>query len=144
MSRFRFQASVGLVMAWAVMLSAGCGSTTGEISGRVFLDGRPLDGAVIRFKPKGNPEAKEITAEITQGSFTVANSSWVKPGEYYVTVVAQQPGAGAIVQSVQRGEGIPVPKAFVPKVYEKKGVLSATFHAGKPNPLLFQLSSGAF
>ncbi|QDU73347.1 hypothetical protein Pan97_03170 [Bremerella volcania] len=145
MTRNPVEASVMLAlgMALALMLCSGCGGSAGEITGRVMLDGRPLNGAIIKFKPKGNPEAKEVTAEVNGGSFTIP-SGRIAPGDYYVMVVSQQPGAGAIIDGVQRGEGIPAPKAFVPKVYEKKGTLSAKISADGSNNLMFQLKTGEF
>jgi len=134
---------LALGMALTLMLCSGCGNAAGEITGRVMLDGRPLDGAVIKFQPKGNPEAKEVSADVTGGSFTIANGR-IAPGDYYVMLVSQQPGAGAMLEGVQRGEGIPAPKTFVPKVYEKKGPLSAKILAEGSNNLLFQLKSGGF
>ncbi|MEW4565167.1 hypothetical protein AB1K70_21770 [Bremerella sp. JC770] len=134
---------LALGMALTLMLCSGCGNSAGEITGRVMLDGRPLDGAIIKFKPKGNPEAKEVTTDVTGGSFTVANGR-MAPGDYYVMLVSQQPGAGAIIEGVQRGEGIPAPKTFVPRVYEKKGPLSAKISADGSNNLLFQLKSGGY
>ena len=131
---------LALGMALALMGFSGCGSSAGEVTGRVFLDGRLLDGAIIKFKPMGNPEAKEVTAEVNDGMFTIP-AGRIAPGEYYVMVVSQQPGAGAMIEGVQRGEGIPAPKTFVPKVYEKKGPLKAKIPAGGSNSLLFQLSS---
>lgn len=145
MTRNPVEASVVLVWAMALMLMlcSGCGGSAGEVTGRVFLDGRPLDGAIIKFKPKGNPEAKEVTTEVTGGSFTIA-SGRLAPGDYYVMVVSQQPGAGAMIEGVQRGEGVPPPKTFVPKVYEKKGPLDAKISDKGGNNLLFQLKTGGF
>lgn len=145
MTRNPVEASVVLAlgMALALMGFSGCGSSAGEITGRVLLDGRLLNGAIIKFKPMGNPEAKEVTAEVNGGEFTIPGGRIV-PGDYYVMVVSQQPGAGAMIEGVQRGEGIPAPKAFVPKVYEKKGPLTAKIAAGGSNSLLFQLSSSGF
>lgn len=145
MTRNPVEASVVLALGMALMLmmSAGCGNSAGEITGRVLLDGRPLDGAIIKFKPKGNPEAKEVATEVEDGSFTIP-SGRISPGDYYVMLVAQQPGAGSMIEGVQRGEGIPAPKAFVPKAYEKKGALSTKISADGSNNLLFQLKSGGF
>lgn len=145
MTRNPVEASVVLALGMAVvlMLCAGCGSSSREIKGRVTLDGRPLDGAVIKFKPKGNPEANEVSAEVTQGAFTIA-SGRIKPGDYYVMFTPQEPGAGAMVESVERGQGVPPPKTFVPKIYEKKGLLSAKISADGDNQLLFPLKSGEF
>lgn len=145
MTRNPVEASVVLAlgMALVLMLCTGCGNTVGEVTGRVLLDGRPLDGAIVKFKPKGNPEAKELMADVHGGTFTIP-SGRMAPGDYYVMVVAEQPGAGAMIDGVQRGVGIPAPKTFVPKVYEKKGPLSAKISAEGANTLMFQLNTGSF
>lgn len=145
MIRNPVEASVLLALGMALMLMmfAGCGNTVGEVTGRVLLDGRPLDGAIIKFKPKGNPEAKELMAEVNGGSFTIP-SGRMAPGDYYVMVLAEQPGAGEMIDGVQRGVGIPAPKTFVPKVYEKKGPLSAKISADGSNALMFQLNTSSF
>ncbi|PQO36885.1 hypothetical protein C5Y96_06900 [Blastopirellula marina] len=145
MTRNPVEASVVLAlgMALTLMLCSGCGGSVGEITGRVTLDGRPLDGAMITFKPVGNPEAKEFSTEVNRGSFTIA-SGRIAPGDYYVMLESQQPGAGAMIEGVQRGEGIPPPSAFVPKIYEKKGALRAKISANGENYLTFQLTSGGY
>ncbi|WP_207394724.1 hypothetical protein [Bremerella alba] len=52
MTRNPVEASVG--MALVLMLCSGCGNSASEITGRVLLDGRQLDGAVIKLLLKAN------------------------------------------------------------------------------------------
>ncbi|MBI1249672.1 hypothetical protein GC197_17745 [bacterium] len=137
-------ASVALAMSMCAFLATGCSSSVSKVSGKVFLDGHPLDGAVITFKPKGVDGGREISTNVTKGAFEFTSDRRMKPGDYFVKFVSQQPGAGQMVQSVEKGEGIPPPKTYVPKVYEKEGTLIKKVTLEGPNYFVFQLSSGGF
>jgi len=116
---------------------AGCQEKP-NISGRVMLDGRPLSGAIIQFGRGSTEDA--ITAPIENGSFEIS-SNRLRPGQYHVTIVSQDAGAKEMIEGFNTGEGIPPPKAFVPKIYEKPGPLKATIKEGENTPLIFQLKS---
>lgn len=80
---------------------AGCGRTEGlvPVSGRVVIDGAPLEDAVVRFFPqpgvKGNGGGARTDA---MGKFTLISPqgrSGIFPGDYSVTVSCRKPSAKA-------------------------------------------------
>jgi hypothetical protein len=73
------------------LLLAGCGSSRTEVAGVVTLDGQPVEGAAVSFKPTaGGPAA--FAATDAQGRYRLesANRPGVTPGTYEVTVRKQK------------------------------------------------------
>lgn len=62
---FREIASIGVICGILGTISAGCGSgdqpELGAVSGRVTLDGKPLGGVIIVFKPEVGRSATGLT-----------------------------------------------------------------------------------
>lgn len=81
--------SLRMLVGSGVLVLLGCGQKEGlvSVSGTVFLDGKPLEGATVTFHPiKGGPVGSGVTEE--SGRFTVMTGTrrGLKPGEYIVTV----------------------------------------------------------
>jgi len=129
--------TLSIVVLGFFSMLAGCQEKP-TISGRVMLDGRPLSGAVIQFSRGSTEDA--ITSKIENGNFEIS-SNRLRPGQYHVTIVSQDAGAKEMIEGFNTGEGIPAPKAFVPKIYEKPGALKTTIKEGENSPLNFQLKS---
>ncbi len=68
---------------------AGCGKKENVVSvtGTVFLDGKPLEGATVTFHPLKGGAVGSATTD-SSGRFTVMTGTLrgLKPGEYIVTV----------------------------------------------------------
>jgi hypothetical protein len=84
-----------LVRALAVTLPAlvlaSCAGSVPSVTGRVTFQGKPVEGAVVTFHPKGRDDAKtERPSGVTDkdGNFTLSTGSkaGAPPGEYVVTV----------------------------------------------------------
>lgn len=59
---FRQVSQSGAVFA-ATVLMLGCAGEpfkTGEVTGRVTLEGKPVEGIVVRFEPRQPPNAKKV------------------------------------------------------------------------------------
>ena len=58
----KISSSVSVVFCVAVIL-AGCGGErfpTAEVTGRVTLEGKPVEGVVVQFEPRQQPNVKKI------------------------------------------------------------------------------------
>lgn len=87
------RSSLGLVVAATALVVSGCGRHPSKLSGEVVLDGKPLTTGVIMLSPaRTGPSAY---AEIKpDGSYELKTGSekGLEPGEYVVTVAANEPG----------------------------------------------------
>jgi hypothetical protein len=71
-----------LPLVIAAVVTAGCGSPTASVAGKVTYDGKPVENGIITFSPttgKGHP----ASAPIRDGSYKIDK---IAPGEYYVNV----------------------------------------------------------
>jgi hypothetical protein len=73
------------------MLVAGCGSDSdlAQVSGRVTLDGRPLEGVVVQFQPVargGSPSAGITDAKGHYELMFSLSEYGAEPGEHRVTI----------------------------------------------------------
>ncbi len=93
MSRYR-TLSVPLCL---MLLFSGCGSPhQSSATGKVTLDGKPLDRGTVTFHPLGEGAAA-YSAIRPGGGYEIKTGSLegLASGEYAVTVVATRPPAGA-------------------------------------------------
>lgn len=82
---------VALLVAGALMAAGGC-SGEARVSGSVTFDNQPLNTGVVSFHPVG--EGPVALGQIDDsGNYTVAvgSGAGLPPGEYVVTVVANEP-----------------------------------------------------
>ncbi len=96
-------------LAAAVLLAlVGCGGGTGEVSGIVTLDGKPLPGGMVAFIPEnGSAKTSPIKAD---GSYLVSN---VPVGPARITVVTVPPVSfGNAKPNLLHGEYVPIPKKY--------------------------------
>jgi Carboxypeptidase regulatory-like domain len=74
-----------------VLLLAGCGPGRIEVSGVATLDGKPVEGAAVLFKPTaGGPAAFAVTDAGGRYRLESANHPGVTPGTYEVTIRKQK------------------------------------------------------
>jgi hypothetical protein len=52
----------------ALLALAGCGPSLGTVSGKVLIDGEPLDGGVISFVP-ADSAGVPVTVNVVQGKY---------------------------------------------------------------------------
>jgi hypothetical protein len=73
----------------ALLVAAGCGGDAGlvDVSGRVTLDGQPLAGAVVEFRPAdGRPSAGTTDADGRYALRYTATDAGAVPGEHVVVI----------------------------------------------------------
>jgi len=128
----------GAVLAWSLLLIAGCGGTRGDlapVTGNVKLDGRPLPDALVEFIPQGG-----------KGVVSVGRTD--SDGNYYMMASRTAQGASLGVNRVristyeildQNGKQVPVPEK-VPTKYNSETELSVTVEPGD-NTFDFDLST---
>ena len=103
-------------LVWCVLgllfLSTGCGSSLVQVSGKVTLDGAPLNTGNISFAPVGEGQVAIGTIN-SKGEYTLQSGSanGVPPGKYRVTVVATE-----LVQPTPQNPE-PLPKILTPPKY---------------------------
>lgn len=80
-----------------LVLCAGCGgSGTAQVTGKVTLDGSPLEGATVAFAPVGEGQAAsgKTDASGTYNLTTFVNNDGALPGSYKVTISKVEDAAG--------------------------------------------------
>ncbi|MFO0956075.1 MAG: hypothetical protein U0800_01265 [Isosphaeraceae bacterium] len=149
--------ATALAIATALTLS-GCGSDglpRERISGKVTLDGRPVDSGSITFLPTAS-DAPGTGAEapIRAGAFDVPAAQGPIPGTYLVLVSSPVPDASRAapkrkargVAEDTSGTGTPeaaeVPlRESIPEEYNTKSTLKAEVKSGGPNTFEFPLTT---
>src|SRR5262249_54834840 len=136
-----------LVVALAGALALGCGSKFAPVSGKVTLNGKPLDHATVMFSPVGKSdsiEAGEGSAGKTneKGEFRLKASTgkkgaWV--GEPHVSISAREAQAGDRDPRPPRG-GPPLTDK-VPSRYNSKSELRFSVPSGGSKNADFDLAS---
>jgi hypothetical protein len=138
----------------AVATSAGCGGGDGlprkAISGKVTLDGQPLEDATISFQPAGGGETTSAAAQVSAGSFSVSQADGLVPGKYRVSVSAlkevHRKGTGKKTQDSVTGEIVQdvdatVTKESLPARFNAQTELTADVTDVGPNEFTFAVTS---
>jgi hypothetical protein len=108
------------------------------VSGKVTLDGSPLNTGIITFYPKerGLPSAG---APVSAGKYVLPDGRGLMPGEYVVAIDApDDSGATGTVNGV----GMAIPVSRIPPQYNAATTLSATVAASGSNEFDFDLLTG--
>jgi hypothetical protein len=74
-SWIRFASRVGVVALVSALAGCGSGSVKGVVTGRVLLDGKPLPGGTITFRPDNSKEPPAFAEFDSQGRFEVTVAS---------------------------------------------------------------------
>lgn len=136
----------GLGGRWAVLFSmlscllavAGCSSGLVDVSGKVMLDGAPLDDATITFVPTVGGQREAGWTTVSGGSYSIPPASRLGSGQFRVEIRALRSGGA--------GKGSPsdpdliAAKEIVPSRYNSKSELVAEIKPGK-NVVDFELKS---
>lgn len=147
-----------LAMAMPIA-AAGCGESDGlprqRVSGSVTLDGDPLSGAWIEFRPAAPGSVTAGGATIEGGRYEIPRDQGLMPGPYRVVITKAAPPEGAApapatvaVKKARAGKAAvagPGPFGFarqlIPARYNVRSELNATVEEGKPNSFDFPLAS---
>jgi len=116
---------------------SGCGSSDGRlaISGRVTVDGEPLDGAAINFQPAPGTSGHSSGGPVKAGVFRVSSEKGLMPGTYRVTIIAMKK-TGRMIEDPQKGR---VPELVQVRFRKIPGEVTAV--AGESNEFQFSLDS---
>jgi hypothetical protein len=100
---------VAILSLSALVLIAGCGKSSGNVSGKVTLDGQPLKGGgTVTFQGSKGGVSGTISPE---GSYTISN---VPPGEVKITL-APGMATGAVASATPGDPGkMQPPKTLAP------------------------------
>jgi hypothetical protein len=133
-----FPLGVALLWVFASLAVPGCSGSSGRlaVSGKVTLDGKPLDSGMISFRPAAGTSANSSGGQITDGSYVLPAQKGLKPGKYLVTVQAFRK-TGKMVDDPQMGR---IPD-MEPVKFKEAGSLKATVEERGSNTFDFHLTT---
>ena len=125
----------------------GCSSSgpeLGDVTGKVTLDGRPVAGASITFRPQGEKGSTSYGGTNSEGAYTLMftrDKNGAMPGEYFVDIETTKLKKRDIEDLKSQGQPEPPPFVAIPKKYRGAEQLKATVKAGEKNVINFELDS---
>jgi hypothetical protein len=123
-------------------LAAGCGGAGGlAISGKVTLDGRPLERGNIAFVPEAGAGTAGAAAEIADGAYAIPAAQGPTPGRYRVEVHSVRPTGATAKKPVDPDYAGEQTVDLIPPRYHRDSTLAAEVKAGAPNTFDFALES---
>ncbi|HBE68517.1 MAG TPA: hypothetical protein DDW52_10255, partial [Planctomycetaceae bacterium] len=71
----------------------GCGSNVAPVTGKVTLDGEPVEGAIVAFSPDGGTGTSGAAISGADGTYELVSSlgGGVPPGKYKIAITTQKP-----------------------------------------------------
>jgi hypothetical protein len=131
-----------------VGLVSGCSQPDGPLrvtaSGKVMLDGVPLNHGLIRFIPDQGPAA---ATQIQEGTFVFSDDTGPVPGEHRVEIEATDyqgfeiDDEAAFSERAEKSSGLAMPKNPVPAVYNVNSTLKESVSEQGQNRFMFELKS---
>ncbi len=125
MHRTRF-VSLFLTGFASVMLMAGCGTGGPDrhaVSGKVTLDGSPVENGTIAFISTGDGPPESAHANIVNGSYTIPADRGPQSGTFQVMIYCPKPTDKKTIDT-DTGAEIPVMKETIPKKYNEETTLT--------------------
>jgi hypothetical protein len=134
-------------LTWAAtvaLAAAGCGTSSDglprePISGKVQLDGRPLETGRITFTPVGGVEPV-VSGVVVDGRFALERADGPTPGPHRVDVWAKKPTGKKLRNPDQPGEFVDEMREAIPARYNLDSQLKAEVKEGGSNHFDFELS----
>lgn len=127
----------------AGLMLTGCGGeppvVRAAVEGEVTLDGRPLDGVLVRFVPQQH--GRGAAAAVDQGRFQLPVESGPSVGEHDVVFTTAEPELAEAVAAMKQGSRDPLGVRAVPLAYQKPGRVHATVTEQGDNRFEFRLRS---
>jgi hypothetical protein len=135
-------AIVGLVLA----VISGCSNNDlklASVRGRVTLDGQPVAGVLVTFKPrelKGTTSYGLTNASGEYRLMSTRTSVGAYPGEYEINITAASESSNSERDElIATGETPPAERSDIPARYQQAGLLTATVKPGS-NTIDFPLT----
>ena len=119
---------------------AGCGGGDRRaVEGTVTLDGQPLEGGEIVFRPIDNTEGPSAGSDIADGRFAIASQDVPFVGEYRVEIRAWRPTGRRL--DPDSGEMVTFSEQFLPPRYNERSELRETVAPDGPNSFTFEIET---
>lgn len=140
---------VQIVFAWSLVglaVCLGCGPKTDRlpISGKVTLDGAPLDSGSIRLVSQGGAKLQATGAMIQAGDFSIPAEKGLLPGVYHVTISSPDVQAKpTMVSEYPGGPAIPVTPDRIPPEFNTESKKTIEVTPDGDNEFSFDVTSAA-
>ncbi|MDB5346716.1 MAG: hypothetical protein JWP89_5093 [Schlesneria sp.] len=129
-----------VLMTMSICVLCGCGSPAKDplgrqaVTGKVTLDGKPIDAGSISFQPiaESGP-ATASGAVITSGQYKIPAESGLAPGEYRVVILSPEPEAKRSADEMMNNPSATPSKERVAAKFNKDTELKATIKSNSPN-----------
>jgi len=132
-----------LVVAGLVVMT-GCGRTTDRlaVSGRVTLDGVPLDRGSIRLSSTDSQHLMASGAMIRDGQYNIPEEKGLRPGTYRVQITSPDLNAPPVMApATESGPSYPVPPERIPPEYNVDSKQTIEVTADGDNLFVFDIVS---
>jgi hypothetical protein len=129
-TRLSFLVPLCAVVLLSFVSGCGSGAPTEDgppripVSGKVSLDGTPIDGGMITFVPK-DQNFRPTGGPIENGEYSVPREKGGNAGSYLVQITWPRP-TGKKVNDPDTGEMVDVMQESVPKTYNTASTLEVT------------------
>lgn len=122
-------------------IGLGCGATSdrAQISGKVLLDGKPLDQGSIQFEPAEGTSKLNAGGVISDGAYQIPAAQGVPPGKYRVAITSF-PKDTRKAEDVMNNPG-PPPKERIAEKYNAASTTIVEVTKGGKNQFDFQVES---
>jgi hypothetical protein len=136
-------AAVAVAVAAAVA-AVGCdrggdGLPRESVSGKVTLDGRPLDRGEITFVPTGG-DGPPVGGEIQDGTYAIRRADGPVPGPHRVAIFSAKPTGKKIPDEADPSILYDERAETIPDRYNARSDLAAEVKAGGGNTFDFELT----
>ena len=132
------------LLLFAFLVLSGCGKAKPQrlaVSGRVTVDGQPLEIGSILFQPEGR--GPKSGGMIQGGVFSIAASTGPQAGEYVVGIQAPKLSPGTVLPTEEsaRFEVLTRNEERLPARYNARSTLRASVTESGPNIFDFDLQT---
>ena len=118
-----------------VICVVGCGGPSGPeqgaLSGRVLLDGKPLEGGSINFFPTGNTRGAATGTNIVDGYYELSSSCGPVVGKNRVEITSAKKTGRQAPDVRNPGATIEEKVPLVPACYNKDSTLTVEIQSGQ-------------
>lgn len=133
------------MLSCLLVTSLGCGSgnplNRQAVSGKVTLDGQPLDQGTIELVPTVTEGGILSGGAIRDGSFQVPADKGLPPGTYTVRIYSVEGDAAPAAPAGADIVKAPLAKERIPAKYNSQSELTAEVKDGESNIFTFDLKS---
>lgn len=128
-----------------VMAVAGCGrNPLGRlaISGKVTLNGQPLEQGTIAFEPTNRKTGVASGSNIVDGSYAIPAEKGLPPGKYIVRIYsAVRPKTGPSGDAPGGADGMGPAVQIIPPEYNTRSEKSVEVTSKGPNEFTFEVAN---